>query len=170
MSKPQGGPARVRRSVHRYGDPYLPDFNPGETAICTGCHAIFRRRHWLLDEAEYGQLSRRRDTRRILCPACRKIRDRYYEGEVTLAAGAFLEAHEGEILNLIRNEEERARGVNPLERIVAVRKENGRVVVTTTNEKLAQRIGRELRKAFRGRTEYLWSEDNRSLRVRWRRD
>jgi NMD protein affecting ribosome stability and mRNA decay len=170
MSKPQGGPARVRRNVHRFGDPYLPDFNPGETAICTGCRAIFRRRHWLLDEETYRRLAVRRDTRRLVCPACRKIRDGYYEGEVTLAAGAFLDAHEAEIRNLIRNEEERARGINPLERIVAVRKEDGRMVVTTTNEKLAQRIGRELRKAFRGRTEYLWSEDNRNLRVRWSRE
>ncbi len=79
----------------------------------------------------------------------------------------FLAQHKGEILRLIRNEEKRARGRNPLERIVGIGKgEGGEVVGRTTKEKLAQRIGRDLRKAYGGKIQYLWSEDTKCLRVR----
>ena len=40
----------------------------------------------------------------------------------------------------------------------------------TTDEKLAQRIGREIRKACGGAVEYRWSEDTKLLRVHWLRD
>jgi len=40
----------------------------------------------------------------------------------------------------------------------------------TTDEKLAQRIGREIRKACGGSVEYRWSEDTKLLRVHWVRD
>lgn len=82
----------------------------------------------------------------------------------------FLSGHREEIVNLIRNEEERAMDINPLGRIIAITEENSKMVVTTTNEKLAQRIGRELKKAYRGRTEYHWSEDDKCLRVTWARE
>lgn len=170
MVKRKGGPVRTRRNVQQYGDPYLPDLDPGEIAVCTGCRAIFRRRHWFFDKALYNQVISQLDTRPVTCPACQKIRDGYFEGEVTLLASPFLSNHKEEILNLIRNEEERAKGLNPLERIVAITEENSKVVVTTTNEKLAQRIGRELKKACRGKTDYHWSQDTKCLRVTWARE
>lgn len=170
MVKKKGGPVRVRRNVHQYGDPYLPNADPGEMAACTSCHAIFRRRHWLFDDMLYRRVTMQPNTRLVTCPACRKIRDSYFEGEVTLAPSSFLSDHKEEILNLIRNEEERAKGLNPLERIIAISEESGKVVVTTTNEKLAQRIGRELKKAHQGKTDYRWSEDTRCLRVVWARE
>ena len=170
MVKRKGGPVRTRRNVQQYGDPYLPDIDPGEIAVCTSCRAIFRRRHWFFDEALYNQVAVQPNTRLLTCPACRKIRDGYFEGEVTLLPSPFLSNHKAEILNLIRNEEERAKGLNPLERIVAITEEKGKVAVTTTNEKLAQRIGRELKKAYRGKSDYRWSEDTKCLRVTWARE
>ncbi len=49
------------------------------------------------------------------------------------------------------------------------RESDGTITVTTTDEKLAQRIGREVRKAFRGSLEYRWSEDDKVVRVSWAR-
>jgi hypothetical protein len=63
---------------------------------------------------------------------------------VTRQPSPFLKAHREEILHLIYNEEERAKGFNPLERIVEMTESDGGMVVTTTNEKLAQHIGRRL--------------------------
>lgn len=76
--------------------------------------------------------------------------------------------HKTGLMNLVRNEEERARGLNPLERVIAV-KENGfgSIVISTTNEKLAQRIGRAIKKAFHGDVSYRWSHDNKLARVDW---
>ena len=170
MSQKKGGPVRTRRNVQQYGDPYLPKVNPGEIAVCKGCRAIFQRRHWFFNESLYRTLAGTRGTRELTCPACQKIRDGYFEGEVTLMPSAFLSAHKEEILNLIRNEEERAKGINPLERIIAIKEENDKVVVLTTDEKLSQRIGRELRKAYQGNTVYRWSEDTKRARVTWSRE
>jgi len=45
----------------------------------------------------------------------------------------------------------------------------GAMVISTTNEKMAQRIGRAIRKAFRGKVTYQWSHDNKLARVDWAR-
>jgi len=87
---------------------------------------------------------------------------------VTLRPSSFLSAHKDEILHLIRNEEARAKGINPLERIIEITESDGAIIVTTTNEKLAQRIGRTLRSACQGHTTYQWS-DPKFLSVEWQR-
>ena len=104
----------------------------------------------------------------VICPACKKIAEGYPEGIVTLR-GDYWPQHEEEILNLIRNEERRAMAVNPLERIMDIRHEGDALVVETTNEKLAQRIGHRIDKTHSGHVEYKWSRDNHLLRVYWER-
>ena len=170
MAKKKGGPVRIRRNIQQYGDPYLPHLDPGETALCPGCHALFRHRRWFFDEDLYLEVKDRPEVHSLTCPACLKKEHGYFEGEVSVLHSPFLNNHREEIMNLIHNEEERAKGVNPLERIVAITEEKNRMIVTTTNERLAQRIGRELNKAYRGRTEYHWSEDTKLLRVTWERE
>ena len=164
----KGEPSRIRRNVQQYGDPYISKLNQGERAVCTRCHAVYQRRHWLFDENLYQQSAAQPETRKVVCPACHKISDNYAQGEVVLR-GAFLEAHREEIMHLISNEEERAKGLNPLERIVRITESGGALTVTTTNEKLAQRIGRALQKAYHGEVSYRWSEDTKYAHVEWAR-
>jgi NMD protein affecting ribosome stability and mRNA decay len=161
-------PNRIRRNLERYGDPYLPKLAPGEVAVCTRCRAVYQRRHWFFDKELFGRSVTQPATRQVICPACQKIEDNYPEGEVVLR-GDFLGAHRSEIMNLVSNEEERAKGLNPLERIVRINESNGALTVTTTNEKLAQRIGRALQKAYQGEVSYRWSEDTKYLHVEWAR-
>jgi NMD protein affecting ribosome stability and mRNA decay len=160
--------ARRSRAAFDANDPYTPRCDPGETAICTECHALYERRHWFFDEEAYFYASMQPETRKVLCPACQKIRDRYAEGQATLRSGAFLTAHKDDILHLVRNEEARAKGVNPLERIIAMTETDDGIVITTTNEKLAQRLGRMLKSAYYGQTTYWWSE-RKMLTVEWQR-
>jgi NMD protein affecting ribosome stability and mRNA decay len=164
------GSVRTRRNLAEFdaSDPYQPRVDPGEVAACTECHALYQRRHWFFDEEAYFHASMQPATRMALCPACQKIRDRYAEGQVTLRPSPFLTSHREEILHLIRNEEGRAKGLNPLERIIEITESNEGVVVTTTNEKLAQRIGRTLKSAYQGQTTYHWSEP-KFLSVEWER-
>jgi len=157
-----------RKNVDRTTDPYLPRKGSPETGVCPGCHAISRKKRWYVDETEYSALARTGAAVRT-CPACRKIADGLPSGVVTLR-GRFLRTHRDEILTIARNEERRARGMNPLERIMEIREGDGSVELLTTDEKLAQRIGREIRKACRGAVSYKWSEDANLLRVTWVRD
>ncbi len=155
----RGGQAvPVRQNLPESTDPYQLRFNPGEIAACTECHALYQRRHWFFDEDAYTRNTMQPETRMVLCPACQKIRDRYAEGRVTLYPSPFLHTHKEDILRAIRNEETRAKGNNPLGRIVEITEPEGALVVTTTNEKLAQRIGRMLKSTYQGQTTYQWSE------------
>jgi NMD protein affecting ribosome stability and mRNA decay len=170
-TKSQGrGSVKTRRNLAEFNatDPYQPRLDPGEVAVCTGCEAVYQRRHWVLDHDAYVRETMQPTTRMVLCPACQKIRDRYAEGRVTLRPSPFFTEHKEEIVHLIRNEEERARGFNPLERIVELTESNEGMVVTTTNEKLAQRIGRALKSAYQGQSIYHWS-DPKFLSVEWER-
>ncbi len=164
------GNIHARRNLAEFdaNDPYAPRIDPGEVAACTECHALYHRRHWFFDADAYVRETMQPTTRMVVCPACQKIRDRYAEGQVTLRASPFLTAHKEEIVHLLRNEEERAKGVNPLERIIEITESEEGMVVTTTNEKLAQRLGRMLKSAYQGETTYHWSEP-KFLSVTWQR-
>jgi len=157
-----------RKNVDRTKDPYIPRKGAPEVGICPDCGAINRKKRWYVDHAEYARLKRSGALPRR-CPACRKIADAFPSGVLTLR-GRFLREHRREILTVARNEERRARGINPLERIMGIRESDGELEILTTDEKLAQRIGREIRKAFRGSVEYKWSEDANLLRLTWERD
>jgi NMD protein affecting ribosome stability and mRNA decay len=160
--------ARRQLAARDATDPYQPRLGRGEVAACTECHAVYQRRHWFFDRDTYVRETMQPTTRMVICPACQKIRDRYAEGHVTLLASPFLAAHEEEILHLIHNEEEQAKGINPLERIVEITESEEGIVVTTTTEKLAQRIGRTLKSTYQGHTTYQWSAPG-FLSVAWHR-
>jgi len=161
-----------RKNVDRETDPYIPRKSPSAVGICPKCRAIYRNKRWFLDEKEFAVLTRKGAGTGVAwakCPACRKIADGFPAGLVTLSGG-YLRDHREDILNLVRNEEKRAMGFNPLERIIRVEEKGEALEIATTDEKLAQRIGREVRKACQGTVEYKWSEDSKLLRVNWARE
>jgi NMD protein affecting ribosome stability and mRNA decay len=157
-----------RKSMDTAGDPYLLKMGNSEMAVCKRCHAIYHNKRWYLDEELYQKKASLKDTEKILCPACKKIKDKFPGGVVTLT-GDFLHEHQEEIMNLVRNEEERAKGFNPLERIMEVTKIKKGMEITTTNEKLAQRIAKSLERAYQGSVEYKWSSGTKLLRADWER-
>lgn len=157
----------AKKAIDTYKDPYLPKEGPHDMAACKKCHAVYHNKRWAMNEALYQKKGNHKKTLVVLCPACQKIRDKYAEGFVALK-GDYLKGHKLDILNLIKNEEERAMDGNPLERIIEI-KDNGRIVnITTTHEKLAQRIGKKMRKACQGALEIKWTED-KVTRVVWQR-
>ena len=161
-----------RKNVDRETDPYIPRRGAASVGICPKCKAIYRNKRWVIDVRAFAALTRKGAGTGIVwarCPACRKIEDGFPAGLVTLSGG-FLRDHREDILNLIRNEEKRAMGINPLERIIRMEGTGERLEIATTDEKLAQRIGREVRKACRGTVAYKWSEDCKLLRVTWARE
>jgi hypothetical protein len=101
----------------------------------------------------------------IYCPACRKTREHYPGGELHLLCVGPRDRNE--IVKILYNEEERARQKNPLERIIQFQVRNGDWRVETTTEKLAQRLGRSLKKARGGKLVYKWGHNNKFARVVW---
>src|SRR3972149_3698014 len=151
-------------------DPYLPKGPSRKISVCGGCHAVYKNKRWYGESALYDAVVKISGTAATVCPACLKIRDNFPGGIVTLK-GDYVLPHKQDLMNLIKNEEARARGFNPLERVMSV-KENGfgSIIISTTNEKLAQRLGRAIKKAFHGEVAYHWSHDNKLARVDWERE
>ncbi|HUU35439.1 MAG TPA: hypothetical protein VMW48_15345, partial [Vicinamibacterales bacterium] len=80
-------------------------------------------------------------------------------------------AHAQEVQALLDGEAARAAEDNPLGRIIERRRDaEGRLIVATTTEHLAQRLGHALEKAFTGRVRYDFSHENKFARVYWHRD
>ena len=161
-------PVHIRRNLDTFADPYLSDRTETEISLCGACGAVYRNKRWYremkLTEVQKAEVNK------VVCPACKKIADGLPGGVVTLE-GTFLRKHKEEILHLIYNEEKKARTFNPLERIMQIHDDrNGSLEITTTTEKLAQRIARTVHKACAGEVEYKWSEDVKLIRAYWRRD
>jgi NMD protein affecting ribosome stability and mRNA decay len=149
-------------------DPYLPGAGIREVVMCGICHSLYHHKRWYLEGDLPLKVGRMTPIGVITCPACCKIRDRFPGGIVVLR-GEFLNTHKDQMLNLVRNEEARAKGVNPLERIISIKDEGNCVEIHTTSERLAQRIGREIHRAYKGEVSYHWSKDDKFVRVEWHR-
>ncbi|HET9533591.1 MAG TPA: BCAM0308 family protein [Blastocatellia bacterium] len=145
---------------------------PAEPAICNLCGAVYFKRRWRL-AGEPGKSGKRKDwhpTQIRICPACKKRQEGLPAGFVYLD-GAFLSAHRAEIIRLLNNEADRAAADNPIGRIMAWQADRSEgIVITTTTEHLAKRLGQALEKAFGGEVRYDFSHENKLARVYWHRD
>ena len=137
-----------------------------EGATCERCGATFVRKTWRrgrpVSHAGLGRATW------VVCPACRQVADGEYFGCV-LIRGAYAAAHEEAIRRRIGNVVARARITQPERRLVGMTRDREVLEVLTTSQKLAHRVVQELKKTFRGRAAYAWSEDG-SLFATWERD
>jgi hypothetical protein len=163
----RGGRPQATR-LERQGDTYrrksknvevkLPD-----VTVCGDCEAVFRGGRW-----RWAQVAHPSGTRREICPACRRIRDRYPAGEVTIR-GEFARAHRDEVLARVRSIEFKEKKLRPLNRLMEIRDADDALVVTTTDVHLAHAIGTALFAAYRGTLHAPWAEEGDLLRVSWER-
>jgi len=164
-------PVCIRRNVESTADPYLESEQLPENSVCTECGYVYTAGRWCDRQQTPARppSAPTNGSHPTTCPACRKLRDKL-PGGVLRVSGGFVAEHSDEILNLIRNETGKAQAVNPLERLMSLEPVEDGLEITTTNEKLAQRLGRALHKAYSGHIEYKWSESTKLARVNWRRD
>lgn len=145
-------------------DPYV---RPRQTGLahCPSCGAHCQAGRWSWQpapangnapEAEY-------------CPACRRIADNVPAGTLTLS-GDFIDTHRDEIINLAINTEKKEKERHPLERLMRFRQTDDGMVITTTGVHLANRIGHALDAAYKGHSEYRYSDSDVHVDIRWLRN
>jgi len=139
-------------------DVYLSKRGLPEGAYCRGCGIVYHNKRW--------QTGLHGDGTEVVCPACQRMADHNPAGVVTLS-GAYLAIHKDEILHTIRQQEAKSREKNPIGRIMEIKEEGDRITVTTTEDKLAQKLGREVYKSQKGELHYQWSHDQHLVRVGW---
>lgn len=159
---------RSRERVHRdrqieeyVHDPYRERYKPSEPSACPSCSAVFEQGRWQWK-------ARPANANEHICPACHRIRDQFPAGYVTLV-GSFFEGHKETILQLMRNEEERAKAEHPLERIIDIQTQDAKTIVRTTDLHLARRLGDAVHSAYQGELEVKYSPDEYLVRVYWSR-
>jgi hypothetical protein len=132
-----------------------------EPTRCKDCGALWRRGRWSWAAAPAGAHAGR-------CPACKRIRDRFPAGYVSVQ-GTFFDAHRAEVLGRVRRCEAAEKRGHPLERVMAIEADGAGVVVTTTGAHLARRIGDALQHAYKGELDYRYGKADKLLRVSWSR-
>ena len=163
----------TRRVDHEAGK-HRPPRAGGEPRVCITCGALYRKRRWISaelaakEQAPSPWVRERFDI--VRCPACRRVANTVPSGIVHLD-GAFLGQHRPEIVRLVQREATRAAEDNPLGRIIGWDLDpHHRLIVKTTTEHLAQRLGHALKKAFKGKVRYDFSHENKMAHVYWSRD
>lgn len=145
-------------------DPYLRQRHAGP-AHCPSCGASCQAGRW-----SWQPLSANGHTAEsVICPACRRIADNMPAGTLTLT-GDFIGGHEDEIINLILNTEKREKEQHPLERLLQFRRVDNGLEITTTGIHLANRIGHALEAAYKGFSEYSYSDSDVQVRINWLRN
>jgi NMD protein affecting ribosome stability and mRNA decay len=152
----------------RSTDVYLPKGGNKESALCRKCGAIYRNKRWIIDEEEAKSLKGGKTATTLTCPACQRMADNNPAGIVTFS-GDYLMEHWNDILAIVQRVESVSRIKNPLGRIMEINQEEWVLTIATTEDKLAQKLGREVYKALKGELHYQWSHDQHFVRVSWTR-
>lgn len=145
-------------------DPYSNGKKFPEGTRCPECGCVYINNRWSWPSYE-TEVPREEH----LCPACRRIRDDYPAGELFLSGNYFRE-HKEQILNLINNilKEEHAR--SPLKRLVRIEDRGDLMYLTFTDDHVTRRVGEAIHKAHKGELEINYSEEDRFVRIHWKRN
>ena len=162
--------ARTQPETRQF-PPDVPHAHEGlhGTVICERCHAIWHKKRWHLDEVEYAARLNDPETTRGVCPGCVAVERQTYDGEVWLRSPLLTRDHAA-ILGLVRHTEALLREHNPLARIAAIEEHAGDMRLLTISPFLAERIGKELKKAYDGELLVEHVERERFVRVFWTRE
>jgi hypothetical protein len=142
-------------------DPYQLRGKVRDPMVCTECKALFRAGRWQWGVAPAA-------SHHMVCPACRRIRDRFPAGYVTIE-GDYAREHRPELLKIVRNHEAHEKAEHPYQRIMNIEESHDRVLISTTDIHLARGIGDALHSAHRGELKYHYEKGQYLLRVHWTR-
>jgi hypothetical protein len=145
---------------------------PTEPAVCAGCGAVYQKRRWYKQGSTLLHLHRdpAAPIPVRICPGCRRAKNDNPHGFLH-ADGTFTKSHRDEIERFLRNEAAAADVDNPIAHVLNWGDDGtGGLLVTTTSEHLAIRLGRALEKTFNGRLLFGFSHENKLAHVWWHRD
>jgi hypothetical protein len=154
------GNPRLSEEIH---DPYRTPRKARSPARCSECGATYRKGRWTWERLQPPPPAT------LLCPACRRIQDRYPAGEITIG-GSFFIAHADEALRLVRNVADAEHNDHPLHRIAAITRKGGKAIVTTTDLHLPRRIAHALESAWGGKLSTHYDESGYFVRIGWERN
>lgn len=154
----------IREKIH---DPYHESRKYGDGVICPTCHAIYQSGHWLWAKKE--EIRDITSADQSLCPACKRIRDKYPAGVVVLE-GQYLTRRKEEILNLVDRIVKEQGYKSPLKKVINRGENRGAIVINLTDDHMARHLGEAIYRAHKGDLKIKYGEGSRFVRVYWNRD
>jgi hypothetical protein len=131
---------------------------------CPKCHLIFMDGVWKRAASRNPGSNHWK-----LCPACTQIRGGLAGGVVQFT-GTYAISHRQDLLNRIRNVEKQVLRGRPLERIIDIKEDRNRSVVSATTEHLIARIGKAIERDFGGVLELKYAPEDKLAFAHWHRD
>lgn len=132
-----------------------------EPTVCPKCDAIYMEGRW-----HWGPVPV--SANQAICPACDRI-EKHEPAGYLLLSGAFFGEHFDEIIALLHDQAERKRLENPLMRLMEEARDDGYMLITTTDIRLAHFLGAALHHHYQGDLEYHHNAARDLLRVHWTR-
>ena len=139
-------------------DAYREDQKLAGGTRCPDCDLVVRQGRWVRRAEEDPQ-----DGPSHVCPACRRVRDRYPAGVVDLTGD--LGDLGPELAQLVRNVEEAESEEHPLERVIELTVTEGSLFASTTGVHLARRVGAALERRLHGQVTITYGEEENLVRV-----
>lgn len=138
----------------------LEEFGGGKKGLvlCSDCQAVYYKKSWHHSLLNLKSTKEDMPVNFTLCPACQMIKNKQFEGRITIS-GAPQNLME-ELLNLIRGFGERARAADPMDLVIEVKKNKDNIIVTTTENQLANKLAKKIKDSFnKVKTKTTFSKD-----------
>jgi NMD protein affecting ribosome stability and mRNA decay len=138
------------------------------TALCDRCGAVGMHKSWISDRNLSEHFAADPLVRFVICPGCKRIEDKHYEGEVMLES-PLLDSNKDMVYGTILHAEARAFLHNPLSRVAIIEDHGDKMRIVTTTCTLAERVGKAIHRALKGQIEIKPSPGEKFVLVKWSR-
>lgn len=139
-------------------DPYKAEQKLADGTTCPECDLRSRTGRWV--RPQQGEAA---GSNSSLCPACKRVRDRYPAG--VLEVRGDLQTLGPDLVNLIRNVEKVESAEHPLERVMSLEQTADRLKLTTTGAHLTRRVGAALERQLGDKVQIRYGEEENLVRV-----
>ncbi|MEK7493949.1 MAG: NMD3-related protein [Patescibacteria group bacterium] len=122
----------------------------GGIVFCATCNAVYYKKSWHHNLRYYKNLHEDLGVSFALCPACTAIKNNEFEGRITISnVPKNIAEH---LANLVHAFTHRAYQKDPMDRLIAMKKTNVGMEITTTENQLAVRLAKKIEEVFKGST------------------
>ena len=120
-----------------------------EYLICPKCSAAYYGKCWhhRLGEGKHFKHEERKKLNFVLCPACKMIKEKKFEGSIEIKN--IPAKIVGEIVNLVKNSAKIAFFKDPMDRVIEIRQNKNNLLITATENQLAKKIAKLIKRAFK---------------------
>lgn len=125
------------------------EISKGKTGLifCGDCNAVYYKKSWHRNLRNYKNLNENSPVKFSMCPACKMIKNRQFEGEIIISnvpTGV-----EENLIHLIEAFGRRAEQKDNQHRVISIKKIKSGLVVDTTENQLAVKIAKKIKDTFK---------------------